>query len=114
MSRDEQRRRFAQCEAHPLTQWKLSLIDMASFDTWDDYTLAKETMFYNTDHAESPWIVIKSNCKERARLNAMRYVLNKLPYDNKDKEQIGYVDPLIVGRTGALYELGGKNELAVV
>lgn len=114
VSRDEQRRRFAQREAHPLKQWKLSPIDMASLDKWDDYTLAKETMFYNTDNAESPWIVIKSDCKKRARLNAMRYVLHKLPYDNKNKEQIGYVDPLIVGRAGALYELGEKDELAVI
>lgn len=113
VSRDEQRRRFAQREAHPLKQWKLSPIDLASLDKWDDYTLAKEAMFYNTDTAESPWIVIKSDCKKRARLNAMRYVLNKLPYDNKDKKQVGNVDPLIVGRAGALYELGEKEELAI-
>ncbi|PNK60429.1 polyphosphate kinase 2 [Psychrobacter sp. FDAARGOS_221] len=113
VSRDEQRRRFKQREAHPLKQWKLSPIDMASLDKWDDYTLAKEAMFYNTDTAESPWIVIKSDCKKRARLNAMRYVLNKLPYDGKDKQQVGNVDPLIVGRAGALYELGEKEDLAV-
>ncbi|WP_227677906.1 polyphosphate kinase 2 [Psychrobacter sp. H8-1] len=113
VSRDEQRRRFAQREAHPLKQWKLSPIDMASLDKWDDYTLAKEAMFYNTDTAESPWIVIKSDCKKRARLNAMRYVLNKLPYENKDQKQVGNVDPLIVGRAGALYELGEKEDLAV-
>lgn len=113
VSRDEQRRRFAQREAHPLKQWKLSPIDMASLDKWDDYTLAKEAMFYNTDSAESPWIVIKSDCKKRARLNAMRYVLNRLPYENKDQKQVGTVDPLIVGRAGALYELGEKEDLAV-
>ena len=113
VSREEQRRRFAQREAHPLKQWKLSPIDKASLDKWDDYTLAKEAMFYNTDTAESPWIVIKSDCKKRARLNAMRYVLNKLPYDNKDMKQVGAVDPLIVGRAGALYELGEKEDLAV-
>nr|WP_227431269.1 polyphosphate kinase 2 [Psychrobacter sp. I-STPA6b] len=113
VSRDEQRRRFAQREAHPLKQWKLSPIDKASLDKWDDYTLAKEAMFFNTDSAESPWIVIKSDCKKRARLNAMRYVLNKIPYENKDKKQVGSVDPLIVGRAGALYELGEKEDLAV-
>ncbi|WP_019672425.1 polyphosphate kinase 2 [Psychrobacter lutiphocae] len=113
VSRDEQRRRFKQREAHPLKQWKLSPIDMASLDKWDDYTLAKEAMFYNTDNAESPWIVIKSDCKKRARLNAMRYVLNKLPYEGKDAEQVGNVDPLIVGRAGALYELGEKDDLAI-
>lgn len=113
VSRDEQRRRFKQREAHPLKQWKLSPIDMASLDKWDDYTLAKEAMFYNTDTAESPWIVIKSDCKKRARLNAMRYVLNKLPYEGKDQKQVGHVDPLIVGRAGALYELGEKSDLTI-
>lgn len=48
VSREEQRRRFAEREAHPLKQWKLSPIDKASLDKWDDYTLAKETMFFNT------------------------------------------------------------------
>lgn len=113
VSRNEQRRRFAQREAHPLKQWKLSPIDKASLDKWSEYTLAKETMFYNTDTSESPWIVIKSDCKKRARLNAMRYVLNKLPYDKKDDKQVGSVDPLIVGRAGALYELGEKEDLAI-
>lgn len=113
VSREEQRRRFKQREAHPLKQWKLSPIDMASLDKWDEYTLAKEAMFYNTDTAESPWIVIKSDCKKRARLNAMRYVLNKLPYEGKDAKQVGTVDPLIVGRAGALYELGEKEDLAI-
>ncbi len=113
VSREEQRRRFAQREAHPLKQWKLSPIDKASLDKWDDYTLAKEAMFFNTDSAESPWIVIKSDCKKRARLNAMRYVLNKLPYEQKDHKVVGSVDPLIVGRAGALYELGENADLAV-
>lgn len=111
VSREEQRRRFKQREAHPLKQWKLSPIDKASLNKWDDYTEAKEDMFYKTDTTESPWIVIKSDCKKRARLNAMRYVLNKIPYDNKDKQQIGNVDPLIVGRAGALYEIGEKGDL---
>lgn len=113
VSRDEQRRRFAEREAHPLKQWKLSPIDKASLDKWEDYTLAKEAMFFNTDSAESPWIVIKSDCKKRARLNAMRYVLNKLPYAQKDLKNVGTIDPLIVGRAGALYELGEKDDLTV-
>ena len=113
VSREEQRRRFAQREAHPLKQWKLSPIDKASLNKWDDYTLAKEAMFYNTDTAESPWIVIKSDDKKRARLGAMRYVLNKLPYTQKENKNVRAVDPLIVGRAGALYEKGEKEDLAV-
>jgi polyphosphate kinase len=98
VSRAEQRRRFKERQAHPLKQWKLSPIDMASLDKWDDYTVAKEQMFLHTDTSDSPWTVIKSNCKKRARLNAMRYLLHRLPYRNKDASVIGTVDPLLVGR----------------
>jgi hypothetical protein len=52
--------------------------------------------------------VIKSDCKKRARLNAMRYVLHKLPIANKDLEQVGKLDPLIVGRAHVVYERGEK------
>ena len=78
VSQAEQRRRFKEREGHPLKQWKLSPIDKASLDKWDDYTRAKEQMFFETDTADSPWTVVKSDCKKRARLNAMRYVLHKL------------------------------------
>ena len=106
VSREEQRRRFRERKVHPLKQWKLSPIDMASLDKWDDYGKAKEAMFFHTDTADAPWTVIKSNCKKRARLNAMRYVLHKLPYANKDASLIGNLDPLIVGRANLVYERG--------
>lgn len=106
VSQAEQRRRFKEREVHPLKQWKLSPIDLASLDKWDDYTRAKEAMFFGTDTADSPWTVVKSNCKKRARLNAMRYVLHKLPYTNKDLDTIGKLDPLIVGRAHVVYERG--------
>jgi polyphosphate kinase 2 (PPK2 family) len=67
VSRKEQRRRFKEREVHPLKQWKLSPIDLASLDKWDDYTKAKEAMFFHTDTAETPWTVVKSDCKKRAR-----------------------------------------------
>ena len=108
VSRAEQRRRFKEREAHPLKQWKLSPIDKASLDKWEDYTRAKEAMFFETDTAEAPWTVIKSDCKKRARLNAMRYVLHKLPYTNKNLEQVGKLDPLIVGRAHVVYERGER------
>jgi polyphosphate kinase 2 len=98
VSRDEQRRRFKERKVHPLKQWKLSPIDMASLDKWDDYTRAKEAMFLHCDTSDAPWTVIKSDCKKRARLNAMRYVLHRLPYTSKDLSTIGPVDPLVVGR----------------
>lgn len=106
VSRKEQRRRFKERELHPLKQWKLSPIDLASLDKWDDYTKAKEAMFFETDTADAPWTVIKSDCKKRARLNAMRYVLHKLPYTNKDLSNIGTLDTLLVGRAHVVYERG--------
>ena len=106
VSREEQRRRFKERQSHPLKQWKLSPIDMASLDKWDDYTRAKESMFFHTDTTDAPWTVLKSDCKKRARLNAMRYVLQSLPYSNKDETAIGAVDPLLVGRANVVYERG--------
>ena len=114
VSRDEQRRRFKERESHPLKQWKLSPIDLASLDKWDDYTKAKEAMFFYTDTADSPWTVVKSDCKKRARLNALRYVLHKLPYTNKDIERIGPLDPLLVGRANVVYERGEKDAVPLL
>lgn len=98
VSREEQQRRFKERELHPLKRWKLSPIDLASLEKWEDYTVAKEAMFFHTDHSECPWVVIKSDCKKRARLNAMRYVLNAFDYEGKDINNIGAADPLIAGR----------------
>lgn len=108
VSREEQRRRFKEREGHPLKQWKLSPIDTASLDKWEDYTRSKEAMFFETDTADAPWSVIKSDCKKRARLNAMRYVLHKLPYANKDLACIGKLDLMIVGRAHVVYERGER------
>ena len=106
VSREEQRRRFKERKVHPLKQWKLSPIDLASLDKWEDYTRAKEAMFFHTDTADSPWTVIKSDDKKRARLNAMRYVLHALPYKDKDVARIGEVDDLLVGRANIIHERG--------
>jgi len=114
VSRKEQRRRFKERKSHPLKQWKLSPVDLASLDKWDDYTAAKEAMFFNTDTADAPWTVVKSDCKKRARLHAMRYVLHKLPYAKKDTKLIGPVDPLLVGRANVVYERGEHDDAAVL
>ncbi len=110
--RKEQRRRFKERQAHPLKQWKLSPVDMASIDKWDEYTKSKEATFFYTDTAECPWTVVKSDCKKRARLNAMRYVLHRLSYENKDIDAIGAIDPLLVGRAQIAYKRGEGEESA--
>jgi polyphosphate kinase 2 len=106
VSRKEQRRRFKERESHPLKQWKLSPVDLASLDKWDEYTKAKEAMFFYTDTADAPWTVVKSDCKKRARLNALRYVLHSMPYDGKSLEAVGPIDPLLVGRAHVVFERG--------
>ena len=97
VSQGEQRRRFKARETDPLKQWKLSPVDRASLDKWDDYTEAKEAMFFYTDTADAPWVIVKSNDKKRARLNCMQHFLSSLPYPNKDHSVVRGPDPLIVG-----------------
>ncbi len=97
VTREEQLRRFESRGDDPLKQWKLSPIDRASLDKWDDYTEAKEAMFFYTDTADAPWTIIKSNDKKRARLNCMQHFLASLPYEGKNQRIVRGPDPLIVG-----------------
>lgn len=98
----EQRTRFIIRQVDPVRQWKLSPMDVASLDRWDAYTAAKERMFKRTDTKHAPWTVVKSNDKKRARLAAMRHVLNLFDYTGKDHELVGVPDPLIVGPASAV------------
>ncbi len=104
VSQEEQFRRFQERRKDPLKQWKLSPIDLASLDKWEDYTKAKEAMFFYTDTADAPWTVIKSDDKKRARINAMRYLLSKADYPNKDTSIAVPPDPLIVGTAADMHE----------
>ncbi|MBT8408568.1 MAG: polyphosphate kinase 2 [Alphaproteobacteria bacterium] len=97
VTQDEQRRRFDSRKSDPLKQWKLSPIDKASLDKWDEYTEAKEAMFFYTDTADAPWTIIKSNDKKRARLACMMHFLNSLDYPGKDTDLVTAHDPLLVG-----------------
>ncbi len=102
----EQRTRFIIRRIDPVRQWKLSPMDIESLDKWEGYTDAKETMFHYTDSDRAPWTVVKSNDKKRARLEAMRYVLSGVDYDDKDDSIVGKPDPLIVGRAVDVFETG--------
>lgn len=97
VTQEEQRRRFVARETDPLKRWKLSPIDKASLGKWTEYTEAKETMFFYTDTADAPWVIVKSNDKKRARLNCMRHFLSTLDYPGKDPAIAQAPDPLIVG-----------------
>jgi polyphosphate kinase 2 len=106
VSRTEQRTRFTIRQVDPVRQWKLSPMDLASLDKWDDYTEAKEAMLFYTDTADAPWTIVKSNDKKRARIEAMRYVLSRFDYTGKDPEIVGTPDPRIVGRASQIFEEG--------
>lgn len=80
----EQFRRFKERKKDPLKQWKLSPMDLASIEKWEEYTKAKEAMYHYTHTEHAPWTTIMSDDKKRARLNAMRTVLNALPYEGKN------------------------------
>jgi polyphosphate kinase 2 len=106
VSRNEQRTRFIIRRIDPVRQWKLSPTDLALIDRWDDYTRAKEALFEATDTAYAPWTVIRSNDKRRARVEAMRLVLQRMPYADKDPAVIGKPDPKLVGPPWRIYESG--------
>jgi polyphosphate kinase len=97
VTRGEQLSRFVRRQLDPVRKWKLSNVDLASLDKWEAYTEAKEAMFFFTDVADAPWTVVKSNDKRRARLEAIRYVLSRVPYEGRDDDLVARPDPLIVG-----------------
>lgn len=106
VSQGEQRTRFTIRQVDPVRQWKLSPMDLASLDRWDDYTAAKVAMFRETDTEQAPWTVVKSNDKKRARVEAMRSVLARFDYADKDEEVVGSPDPSVVGAAANLLEAG--------
>ena len=103
VSRHEQLRRFHSRSHDPLKHWKLSPIDLESLDKWDDYTEARRTMFFHTDTADAPWVVVKSDDKKRARINCMRHFLYSLDYPAKDPTIAYKPDEKIVGTVDSLY-----------
>jgi polyphosphate kinase 2 len=97
VSRREQITRFTIRRIDPVRRWKLSPTDLASLDRWDEYTAAKDSMFRHTHTDHAPWTVVRSNDKKRGRVEAIRFVLNRLDYPGKDERVVGAPDPLIVG-----------------
>jgi len=103
VSRPEQFRRFQSRETDPLKQWKLSPVDRKALSHWDDYSRAIAQMFQHTDTEHAPWVVIRSDDKKRARLNCIRHVLNRIPYDKKNEEVAVPPDPNILGSAKEMY-----------
>ena len=100
----EQRTRFIIRRVDPVRQWKLSPMDIESLDKWDGYTDAKEAMFHYTHTEHAPWTVVKSNDKKRARLEAIKHVLRKFDYADRNDEVIGEPDKALIGPPSVLSE----------
>lgn len=104
VSRKEQITRFTIRRIDPVRQWKLSPMDLASLDLWDQYSAAKSAMIKHTDTDYAPWTVVRSNDKKRGRVEAIRWVLYNLDYPGKDISVVGTPDPAIVGPPEVVYE----------
>lgn len=97
IGQEMQLKRFHDRKHDPLRHWKLSDIDLKSIGLWHEYSAARDDLFASSHLEETPWTIIRSNDKRRARLNAMRVLLTSLDYDNKDVDAIGEIDKNIVG-----------------
>jgi polyphosphate kinase 2 len=109
VSREEQLRRFLGRAQDPLKQWKLSPMDVESLGRWDSYTKAKEAMLFYTDTADAPWTIVRSDDKNRARLNAIKHILHTIPYAGKDEDVVTAPDSHIIGSAKAIYEQGENS-----
>ena len=99
ITKEEQLKRFDSREDNPLKRWKFSPVDRKGQEYWDDYTKYKEKMFSKTHTSFSPWIIAKTNDKETARLECMRYVLSLFEYENKDDSEVSLLpDPNVIMR----------------
>src|SRR3954469_21184740 len=96
VTREEQSRRFERRRSDPLRQWKLSEIDLQAQDRWDDFTFRKYEMLKRTGTTAAPWLIVRSNDKQRARLNTMKVILNAVDYKGQDRDLDFATDPEIV------------------
>ncbi len=96
VTKDEQARRFERRKTDPLRQWKLSEVDVQAQERWDDFTNQKYEMLRRTHSSHAPWTVVRSNDKYLARLNAMKVILNAVPYQRFNPELDFVPDPKIV------------------
>ncbi len=99
VSQVEQKKRFESRKKTFVKQWKISPVDERATEMWDKYTFYKEAMFSRTHTTYSPWVIVRSNDKKRARLESMRYVLSNFEYDGKENAMaLLNPDPTIVSR----------------
>ena len=106
VTKEEQARRFERRRDDPLRQWKLSEIDVQAQEHWDEFTEAKYHMLRRTSTPDAPWTIVRSENKHKARLNAIKAILNAVPYDGRAAELDLVPDPDVV--------IPGAHELALM
>ena len=106
VTKEEQARRFERRRTDPLRMWKLSEIDLQAQDRWDDFTNHKYEMLARTDTRAAPWAIVRSNDKQRARLNTMKVILKAIDYKGRDPDLDFTPDPQIV--------VAGADEMALM
>ena len=104
VGQEMQLKRFHDRRHDPLKSWKISPIDLKAMAKWVDYTKVRDQMMTQTHSDEAPWTIVRSNDKRRARLNAIRHILNALDYTDKNKKRIGKTDPLILSQGADLLQ----------
>jgi polyphosphate kinase len=97
IGREMQIKRFHERARDPLKQWKLSPVDIAALDRYDDYTRAEIEMFRFTHTPSAPWLVVRANDQRRARIETIRHVLRTIDYEGRDLGAIGNRDSKIIG-----------------
>jgi len=96
VSKEEQLRRFDSRETDPLKQYKISPVDREAQEKWDDYTVRKFQMLNETNRTVSPWTVIRSDNKKKARLNCIKHILSNVEYANKISAEKLQIDPEVL------------------
>ncbi|MEN8798047.1 MAG: polyphosphate kinase 2 [Flavobacteriaceae bacterium] len=81
ITKEEQAMRFKEIKSNPLKKWKMTAVDMRAQELWEEYTAFKLKMFENTNLAHSPWVIIDADKKSEARIEALRYIIDTIPYE---------------------------------
>jgi polyphosphate kinase 2 len=106
IGREMQLLRFHERRHDPFKRWKITDIDLAAIDKWDDYTRAQAEIFKRTSTPEAPWIIVRANDQRRARLGSIRWVLANSDYADKDARAVGTPDPKIIGTGPEYFQTG--------
>jgi polyphosphate kinase 2 len=88
VGQEEQQRRFAARIDDPIRQWKLSPMDVESYDRWYQYSRARDMMLEYSDTEHAPWYIVRSDDKKRARLNIISHILTQIPYKQIDRDRV--------------------------